>query len=124
MSKYVPVPVEAARQIAHQYEKDVVVIVAHDGVHGQIHTTTYGKDELDKIRAAELGPILAEAAGGFTPAAKSFEDFRNAAQSATKFDVLHTAARTILVDIDKFYRGEWPVIPNASIEELRKVVAG
>lgn len=86
MSEYVPVPVDAARLIAHQYAKDVVVIVCQDSEHGQVHTTTYGKQPADKILAAELGPVLAAAMGGFMPEAKPFEDFREAAENAATFE--------------------------------------
>lgn len=95
MSEYVPVPVEAAREIAQKFAKDIVVIVATDRAHDQIHTTTYGRSQFDKIHAAELGPVLATAAGGFVPAAKMFEDFRDPAERAVKYDALlarHDAA--------------------------------
>lgn len=100
MSSYLPVPVDAARQIAHQFEKDVVVVVSVDNAFGQIHVTTYGKQPSDKITAAELGPVLATAAGGFTPASTMFEDFRDSAVSAQKFDELHAAASRVLAGLN------------------------
>lgn len=92
MREYFPVPVSSARDIANAFGKQIVVIVAVDRVHGQVHTTTYGKEAFDKIAAAELGQVLAEAAGGFTPAAHCFEDFRQPALHAELVDELLAAA--------------------------------
>lgn len=62
--EYKPVEVEAAKFIARQYDKAVVVILAWDRVHNRIHSTTYGQEEADKLAAARLGMQLAAAAGG------------------------------------------------------------
>lgn len=86
--EYVQVPVEAARMIANRYDKQVVVIVAEDTVHNKIHTTTYGALPEDKIRAAELGPSLAEAAGALLAESVCSEDFRtvDAAERAKEIE--------------------------------------
>jgi hypothetical protein len=101
---YVPVPVSAARDLAHSFAKDVVVILCYDRKHDLLHTTTYGRDASDKIRAAELGPVLAKAAGGFTPAGQPFEDFRDPALRAERYDELLGASEEVLEGIKNLNR--------------------
>lgn len=77
MSKAIPIPVDAAREISRRYARDVVVIVAWERIHNDLHVTTYGKQAIDKLSAATLGEILTKAAGvdplsGGPP----YEDFR------------------------------------------------
>lgn len=74
-TEYRPIPVEAARHIAEQYEKSIVIVLAHDPVHGQLHTTTYGIDAQNKAWAAQGGEIAAKALGAINPAV-DFEDYR------------------------------------------------
>lgn len=76
MINYQPIPVSAAADIAGRYEKDVVVIVAWDRTFEKIHTTTFGITAEDKLAAAELGPILAAAAGAEMTQVHPYEDFR------------------------------------------------
>jgi len=92
---YVPVPVSAARDVAIAFAKDVVVIIAFDYAHEQINTTTYGVKADDKIRAAELGPVLAAAAGAVVTEANYSEDFRQPALRAEKLDELLAAAEEV-----------------------------
>jgi len=73
---YKPVPVEAAKAIAEQYDKSIVIVFAHDPVYGQIHTTTYGSDPQNKAWAAQGGEIATKALGGLTELATDFEDYR------------------------------------------------
>ena len=73
---YVPVPVEAARIIAEQYAKSVVIIFAWDPIHGHIHTTTYGTGPQEKVWAAHGGETATKALGGVVELATDFEDFR------------------------------------------------
>lgn len=96
MSEYTPVPVEEAYQIAQNFRKDVVVIIAFDDDHGQVHCTTYGNTAYNKILAAELGPKLVIAAGGFMPEAKAFEDFRDAAVAQERADKRRLVIEKIL----------------------------
>lgn len=76
MTTYQPVPVEAARAIAEQYAKSVVIIFAHDPEHGHLHTTTYGRNPQEKAWAAQGGEIATKALGGITELATDFEDYR------------------------------------------------
>lgn len=78
---YVPVPVEAARDVAHGFEKNIVVIVSWDREHNRLHTTTYGVGAGDKVGAAKLGEILTKAAGIDLTQKVNFEDFRERTQA-------------------------------------------
>jgi hypothetical protein len=95
MSEYVPVPVAAARDIALNFSKDIVVIVALDKAHDKIHTTTYGRDAFDKILAADLGVKLALEAGCDVVRAEYNEDFRQPALRAQRIDELLAAAEEV-----------------------------
>lgn len=56
---YIPVPVAAAREIAENCGKDLVVIWSFDKQHRAAHVTTYATDQDDKRTAAELGEVIA-----------------------------------------------------------------
>ena len=73
-----------------------------DHAFNQIHTTTYGKRPDDKIHAAELGPVLCQAAGGFVPDAQSFEDFRDAARTAAERDRAQDALRELIFRCEEY----------------------
>lgn len=96
MKDYKPVPVSAARDVANSFDKDVVVIIAYDNAHNLTNTTTYGRDALDKIRAADLGEILAKAAGCDMGKADFSEDFRQPALRAQRIDELLAAAEELV----------------------------
>ncbi len=76
MSNYIPVPVEAAKDIAERFQKSIVIIFAHDPVHGQIHTTTFGVSAQEKLWAAQGGEIATKALGGVTELSVEFQDYR------------------------------------------------
>lgn len=76
MTAYAPVPVEAARFIADTYAKSVVIVLAWDPVHGQLHTTTYGVDDQSKAWAADGGEIASKALGTMPNQATYFENYR------------------------------------------------
>jgi hypothetical protein len=79
VSDYVPVPVEAARQIARTYAKQIVVVLSIDKVFSTTHITTYGVAAEDKIVAANIGEELAKEYGG-NPRT-TFEDFKARTQA-------------------------------------------
>ena len=58
---YKGVTVAAARKIAVEFDKDMVIILAYDAIHAMTHTTTYGKSAEDKEAAAMLGEQLTAA---------------------------------------------------------------
>lgn len=78
---YQEVPVVAAKEISERFSKEVVVIVAWDQASNFIHTTTYGSEARFKQPAAELGVLLAKAAGSDVSKAVNFEDFRHRTES-------------------------------------------
>lgn len=55
---YLPVSVEAAREIARAFHKQVVVILALDRVYQLTHITTYGTNAAYKDVAARIGEEL------------------------------------------------------------------
>lgn len=73
---YREVEVSRARTIAKDCHKDIVVILSWDKESGLIHTTTFGESPEDKINAANLGDMLAQAAGADITQATTYEDFR------------------------------------------------
>ncbi len=77
---YKPIPVAAARAIAAQYEKDVVIVLAYDHEHGLVHTTTYGRSEDDSVKAKRVGKALCEMIGGDLSRTTVYEDFRTAGE--------------------------------------------
>lgn len=60
---YKEIPITAARHIAKQYEKQQVIVVAWDAVHGKTHITTYGIDKEQCRQAAMGGQKVAAALG-------------------------------------------------------------
>ena len=86
---YVPVPVEAARRIARDWSKDIVVVLSFDHAHGLTHLTSYGRTAGDKAVAAELAGEIAEDYADMTRVT-SFEDFRTrtAAEAAETIERL------------------------------------
>ena len=88
MDAYQQVPVKAAEQIGINCAKQIVVIVAWDEACGRIHTTTWGLAARHKEWAAELGPILAKAAGGVPELAEHFADFRSPSEAARFAEII------------------------------------
>jgi hypothetical protein len=76
MSEYQSIPVKAAKQIAVEHAKDIVVIVAWSHEHHKFHTVTYGVSPNDKVSAANAGEIATKALGGNLQQSESYEDFR------------------------------------------------
>jgi hypothetical protein len=98
MSKpYIPVPVEAARQISSQYEKSIVIINAWDHQHKLMNTTTYGVRPQDKISAARGGETCAKALGLDLSKSQTSEDFRtvDAARNAQLRDLAERAIHVL-----------------------------
>ena len=52
-----PIPIEAAKRIAEQYEYDQVVIIARHVGHGE-HVTTYGRNKEHCSVAARIGDFI------------------------------------------------------------------
>lgn len=76
MKPYVNIPVELARQIAQDFDKQIVVVCAWNHAHAKLHTTTYGVEPKDKRDAAKAGEICAKALGMDIGKSETFEDFR------------------------------------------------
>jgi len=63
MPPYKGIPIAAARDIAKTYNKNQVIILTWDAVHGRTHVTTYGRTVEDCKQAAEGGNKLKKALG-------------------------------------------------------------
>lgn len=64
--KYKPIPISAAREITKKYDKQQVIVVAWDAVHGREHVTTYGTTRVACEQAA-MGGNKVKAALGWPP---------------------------------------------------------
>lgn len=89
MKPYLGIPVETARGIASEFDKQIVIICAWNHAHKQLHTTTYGAEPQDKISAANGGEICAKALGMDLSKSNVTEDFRivDAARNAQLRDL-------------------------------------
>lgn len=63
MSKYVKVPIQAARDLAEEFDKDQVIVVTWDKAHGMMHVTTYGRSVEDCEQAAQGGNLIKRSLG-------------------------------------------------------------
>lgn len=110
---YQPVPISAAADIARQYAKQIIVILACDTAHNMTHYTSFGVSPEEKIHAANLADHMTEVFNG----GKShiFEDFRlmDAAQAKAQIDAL-TAAQ--------FVPGMWEC-PKCSFTLTKNILA-
>jgi hypothetical protein len=84
---YKPVPVEVARQISADYDKNVVVIIAMDHAHCCTHSTTFGFMPNDKHLAASLGEFFVTQMGCDVDARKTYEDFRTTRQAELAYQL-------------------------------------
>jgi hypothetical protein len=80
--EYQPVPVYAARRLAEEFGKEVVIILAWDHVHDRLHTTTYGRADKSKWLAADAGIVAARALGAQIDMKQYYEDFRTEVDTA------------------------------------------
>jgi hypothetical protein len=89
MKPYLAIPVETARQIARDFDKQVVIICGWNHEHKLLHTVTYGAEPNDKISAANGGEICAKALGMDLSKSITNEDFRtvDAAKNAQLRDL-------------------------------------
>lgn len=76
MNEYKQVPVEAAKQIAVNYGRDIVIICCWSHEYKLLHTTTYGVAPADKVSAANGGEICAKALASDLTRKTEYEDFR------------------------------------------------
>lgn len=60
---YKDIPIEVAKSIAEEFDKNQVIIVTWDKVHGRTHVTTYGKTLEECQQAAKGGNLVKRALG-------------------------------------------------------------
>src|ERR1043166_3558936 len=97
MKPYLAIPVETARQIARDFDKQIVIVLAWNHEHKLLHTVTYGAQPRDKISAANGGEIAAKALGTDLSKAGFTEDFRtvDAAKNAQLRDLADRAVHVL-----------------------------
>lgn len=79
--KPIPVPVEAAKRVAHAFEKSYVVIAAYDPEFKLVCRATYGITAEDKIMARLFGDAMM-ASAGVPNQIHSFADYRDELDAA------------------------------------------
>lgn len=109
------IPVGVASAIARTFKKSIVVITAYEPETGLIHTVTYGTTAVQKLQAAALGTILAEAAGGDVTKSKYFEDFRTE-HDAALFRELVEHVESSLDKGNEWEPAEWDAWNNKAKE--------
>jgi hypothetical protein len=60
---YKGIPIEVAKKIAEEFDKDQVIIVTWDRAHGRTHVVTYGKTLEECNQAASGGNLVKRALG-------------------------------------------------------------
>jgi hypothetical protein len=60
---YKDIPIDVAKRIAEEFDKNQVIIVTWDEAHGRTHVTTYGKTLEECQQAAKGGNIVKRALG-------------------------------------------------------------
>jgi hypothetical protein len=60
---YKDIPIEVAKRIAEEFDKDQVIIVTWDKTYGKTHVTTYGKTLEECHQAANGGNMVKRALG-------------------------------------------------------------
>ena len=83
-----PIPVDAARQIADQYQKDIVLLVAWDQASSKTHVVTWGREPPQKTSAAAAGDMIRQMLR-LEGAAEVYEDFRREGEAASTVDALY-----------------------------------
>ena len=95
-----PIPVDAARQIADQYQKDIVLLVAWDQASSKTHVVTWGREPPQKTSAAAAGDMIRQMLR-LEGAAEVYEDFRREGEAASTVDALRRQLSAIREAIDK-----------------------
>jgi hypothetical protein len=103
MKPYLSIPVEVARQIARDFDKQIVIISAWNHEHKKLHITTYGSEPNDKISAARGGEICAKALGMDLARFEPHEDFRTL--SAAKNAQLRDLADGLICALRSYQHG-------------------
>ena len=70
-----PIPVAAAKMLAAEYRKSIVVVVTYDPDHGQTTFTSYGRTSLEKEIASRAADAFAASLGIEKARAETYEDF-------------------------------------------------
>ena len=99
---YKPIPVDAARQLADDYEKDIVLFVGWDEASNTTNVVTWGRDPVQKQSAAIAGDTIREALKLGETSAQVHEDFRREGEAARVVDELRrrlAAIRELLATI-------------------------
>ena len=93
MSAYKPIPVDAARKIADDYQKDIMLFVGWDAATKTTNIITWGREPAHKAAAAAGGDTIRKALK--LEDAEAHEDFRREGEAARVVDDLRRRLSTI-----------------------------
>ena len=99
---YKSIPVDAARQVADDYEKDIMLLVGWDWATNSTNVVTWGRDPVQKQAAAVAGETIRQALKLDEASAATHEDFRREGEAARVVDELRrrlAAIRELLATI-------------------------
>jgi len=120
-TEYLGVPVQKAREIAREFDKQIVIIAAWNHAHKRLHTTTYGVNPTDKISAANGGEMVAKALGMDLGKGEINEDFRTV--SAAKNAQLREMADRIIGVLRSYQAvAEFPNPAKDLADEIEAVI--
>ena len=113
--QYKPIPVDTARQIAADCNKDIIVILAYDHETETTHSTTWGRDPKDKEAAVDVRDICLESIG-VTKDKTTYQDYRfiKEGERAQIVDELVAACRDLIMATDPLLN------PPDDIHRIRK----
>ena len=101
---YKPIPVDAARQIADDYGKDIMLFVGWDSVTNTTNIVTWGREPGHKTAAAAGGDTIRKALK--LEDAQAHEDFRREGEAAQVVDELRRRLAAIREQLGKIVVSE------------------
>jgi len=101
MSDYQPIPVDAARKVADEYRKDILLIVGWDREANKTDIVTWGREVEEKVVAANAGETITKQLGLAEATATVHEDFRREGEAAAEVDALRRKLAAVRKALEK-----------------------
>lgn len=95
-----PIPVDAVRQIADQWQKDIVLVVAWNEASSTTTVVTWGREPPQKVSAATAGDMIRRMLR-LEGRAEVHEDFRREGEAASTVDALRRQLSAVRDALDK-----------------------